>query len=644
MPRSSFILIATIAFHPANNVFAATYHVSPTGSDTNPGSLAQPWLTLTHASAECAPGDTLFVKSGSYNEEVEFTTSGTAGDPIVFIGYMNFPGDAPPVLVNAPDPYAAFLPGDMPTFDGGDRANGVGFDLRDTEHLVLRNFQIRNYAYGLIAGASGSPMGHIALENVNVMSIGNVSASYSGYGILFGSMGTRFSDNNTVTDCLVVNSASEGISVNGDHNTVSGCMVYCNEDVANASMDYYVIVTGSYNTFTDCHIERLPDLSHNGHGFTAKTNAEQVVDDGLPYPAIAAEYNEFRNCTAVNLGESFCVRHRTARYNLFAHCTAYGTHTGANGSSSGEGNCVVIRDGASDNTFDGCVAQDCSSAIRFLDTVEDGDTGPNPPGHPGNGNRIINSVFVNCYTGVNFNDYSIPSDAGDNLIAHCTFHRVRYMHYAARSCQNMKYVGNIYHGTLPATPGGYFKGNAYAADIVPNGANTWFKDCDFINIQGGMPTNFVANAVGSIAADPLFMDPANNDLHLQVGSPCIDAVATSTAVLFDMDSLARPLGSAPDMGAYEFLSGMSVGAANVGGASVGVYPNPASSTMCITGVQETDRITLHDMRGVEVLSRRATGGVTELQVQGIASGVYQVRVVGEGRARMAVVVIHNKAE
>lgn len=538
-----------------DNLQAANYYVSSSGNDANSGTLTLPWKTVTYASANTNPGDTIYVKAGLYNENVVISKSGVPDNPVVFIGYKATPGDDPPILVNSADPYTAFSPADMPTFDGGNRAAGIGLNSRNQKFLKIRNFQIQNFRYGLIAEGASQEAGNNEYFNINLRSIGDISASYSGYGILLGSMGTLFSNNNSIDSCLVVNSAAEGISINGNYNTITGSKVYCNENTSNASTDYYFIVTGSYNQFTSCFIERTSGLSHAGHGYTAKTNAEQVVDEGLNLPAIAAEYNIFRCCVAKNMGESFCVRHRTARYNLFYHCKAIGTHTGELDSPGGEGNGVVIRDGASDNIFDGCVAEDCNSAIRFNDTVEDGDTGDNPTGHPGNNNKIINSLAYNCYIGVYFDSYSIPSDAGDNTIANCTFYKTRYLHYAGRSCKNMKYIGNIYYGCLPNTPGGYFKGNAYAADIVPNGVNTYFKKCDFYNIEGGMPAGFVANSSGSIAVDPLFKDPAALDFHLLAASPCIDAAATLAYTEYDYDSVKRPQGIAYDMGSFEYAVG-----------------------------------------------------------------------------------------
>lgn len=631
------------------NLQATVYYVSTSGSDSNSGlTTSFAWKTITYAASNASPviaGDTIYVKSGNYGaENVIFQKSGTVAAPILFQGYKTIPGDAPTLGVNNSNAYSAFATTEMPTIDGGNRATGIGFDCRDQKYLSLKNFQIQNYKYGLLGGGATQFSGNLILDNINVMFIGDINASYSGNGILFGSMGTKFSNNNTLKNCLVVNAAAEGIGMNGNTNTLTNCKVYCNENTASAATDYYVIFTGDYNTATNCYIERAAGLTHTGHGYTVKTNAVQVIDQLLPVPAIPAQYNKFYYCVAKNMGESFCVRHRTAQYNLFYHCKAIGTHTGAIGSPSGEGRGAVTRDGASDNIFDGCVMENCAAGLFFIDTVEDGDTGSNPTGHPGNNNKYINCLIYNCYVGVNYNDYSIQSDAGDNTIANCTFYKTRYLHYAARHCNNMKYIGNIYYGCLPTDSGGYFKGNTYSSDIIPNGTNTYFKNCDFINIQGGMPSGFVASSIGSITQDPLFVNPSALDFHLTSSSPCIDASATATFVTRDYDSIQRPQGSNYDMGAFEYPLSLSTPVEITEELAINnsllVYPNPTSSVLNIEMTTNDNMITFFNIIGIQIHSFKSSSNKIQINMNDYLPGIYFVSIKNETMNR-TIKIIRN---
>lgn len=63
---------------------AATYSVSVAGSDVNTGTTNQPWRTIAKAASAVAPGDTVLVQPGLYDELVIFSSGGTAINPITF--------------------------------------------------------------------------------------------------------------------------------------------------------------------------------------------------------------------------------------------------------------------------------------------------------------------------------------------------------------------------------------------------------------------------------------------------------------------------------------------------------------------------------------------------------------------------------
>lgn len=70
-----------------NTVLGGTYHVSPMGSDENPGSLALSWRTIGKANITVQAGDTVLIREGVYLEDVNPAHSGEYGNRIVYMGY-----------------------------------------------------------------------------------------------------------------------------------------------------------------------------------------------------------------------------------------------------------------------------------------------------------------------------------------------------------------------------------------------------------------------------------------------------------------------------------------------------------------------------------------------------------------------------
>src|SRR5215469_11777455 len=81
----SLTLLSTLSLFSAQ---AATYYVATTGSDSNPGTSAQPFRTITGAYSLAGPGTTILVAPGTYTDYqsgwgLHLGSSGSSSSPIV---------------------------------------------------------------------------------------------------------------------------------------------------------------------------------------------------------------------------------------------------------------------------------------------------------------------------------------------------------------------------------------------------------------------------------------------------------------------------------------------------------------------------------------------------------------------------------
>ena len=76
-----------------------------------------------------------------------------------------------------------------------------------------------------------------------------------------------------------------------------------------------------------------------------------------------------------------------------------------------------------------------------------------------------------------------------------------------------------------------------------------------------------------------------------------------------------------------FIENAGIASAEAADA-VGIAPNPARTTVSISGIGRQASVTGVDGSGREVLRRDAVDDSTEIDVSGMARGVYFVRIVG----------------
>ena len=88
-----FAALGSSVSRPSAVQAGCTRYVSTGGSDSNPGTQAQPWRTVQHAADQPKPGDVICIQPGTYNERIVIRNSGTSTTPIVFQGVRNSGGE-----------------------------------------------------------------------------------------------------------------------------------------------------------------------------------------------------------------------------------------------------------------------------------------------------------------------------------------------------------------------------------------------------------------------------------------------------------------------------------------------------------------------------------------------------------------------
>jgi parallel beta-helix repeat protein len=113
----------------------------------------------------------------------------------------------------------------------------------------------------------------------------------------------------------------------------------------------------------------------------------------------------------------------------------------------------------------------------------------------------------------------------------------------------------MYNNTIYNNTGGtscIYNNSSASGTIIRN--NICYQNNGGIVIEGGSSGVQQSN---NLTSDPLFVNAANADFHLQVGSQAVDKGVTISTVINDSDGKPRPQGAAFDIGAYEYRQGLS---------------------------------------------------------------------------------------
>jgi len=252
-------LIAVLIFPATSIAFAATYYVATTGSDSNSGTISSPFRTINHGLALATAGSTVYVRGGSYYEQVVFPNSGSSGNLISLLGY----------------------PGETAAIDGSNFTVGAGrytlVAIDSKNYIYIGSIDIRNYyttalssqVNGITVTGSSS---NVTVANCNIYNIqNNASSGRQAHG--FEALGNASSPmtNLTVQNCNITNchtGTSEACTVNGyiDGFTISGNQISNCDNIGidaaggygangNSSLDYVRNGSIRNNNVHDCPID-----------------------------------------------------------------------------------------------------------------------------------------------------------------------------------------------------------------------------------------------------------------------------------------------------------------------------------------------------------------------------------------------------
>lgn len=166
-----------------------------------------------------------------------------------------------------------------------------------------------------------------------------------------------------------------------------------------------------------------------------------------------------------------------------------------------------------------------------------------------NGINISYNVFYNDTNGGSYNTIVFKgTNQGDG-----------YVNKIENNVFNLRGQGAAFYLANSPSPGccnglgnSYFRNNiVYSSDA---GTVSFYTRSNNVYYNSTAP----GGESGTLTSNPLFVDVTNNDYRLQSGSPAINAGA-SLGYSLDFAGTTVPQGSAPDMGAFEFVSASSSG-------------------------------------------------------------------------------------
>ncbi len=222
----------------------------PSSSDSNPGTLALPWLTIQKGIDEAVAGDSVLVRAGTYFESLAMQQSGTAGAYIVLMAY----------------------PGEVPVVDGSSSSDDklVDWTSQRPDYIVFDGFDVRNGAgWGIWVNGSNN-----VIKNCRVYDNGRIEPQASGILVIS-------SSNNIIRSNEVFRNAWNGINCE----STTGTIIRHNhifDNSLHAGINIFPITSGTQDMESGNHI-RYNVISGNETGIYARYQEDNDIIGNLIY-------------------------------------------------------------------------------------------------------------------------------------------------------------------------------------------------------------------------------------------------------------------------------------------------------------------------------------------------------------------------
>ena len=471
-----------------------SFFVASNGSDTNPGTQPNPWRTIQFAVDQVAPGDTIYVRAGTYNESVALNQEGIEGNPITLKAY----GDEA-VTING---------GEAPAI------TALTSQWEGTQYWIIEGFTLDSNAEYTIEFSiwSAFSSNHMVIRNNYIRGAAKVSGSYN----LF--------EGNEV-DGSQHKGSEDGVQ---EFEELSHHNVYRNNHIHHFSSRG---IWSEYRTHDSIFENNYIHHIENGDG------QEQGIDlDGFGSVVwrhtVRGNHIHYVDKVPIALENTF----DSVVENNIIHDSSRGiaviNYGGDVGSGWGTGRCEV---GGENN--------------QYGDTDGDDDC---------RGNNTGNIIRQNLIYDINTNAAIMIHTAGGIRIMGNTIHNknttaVGIYLDSSDYCQEIEIRGNIISESRQGAI------NIQNVDSLVQDSNNLIQSPEGIDDYYIAGNGFslaqykmmTGKGVGSVDADPQFVDSLGYNFRLKESSPAIDTGFNIESTT-DIYGNPRPQGLAYDMGVYEY--------------------------------------------------------------------------------------------